>query len=102
MLTKLDVLDTFPELKVATGYTYNGKALESFPANIKVLEGVDVVYETLPGWETSTTGVTEFEKLPENARKYVEYIEKFVGVPIKYIGTGPARDQTINRPDVKR
>lgn len=98
-LTKLDVLDAFPEIKVAVGYAdgETGEALESFPAGIRQLSKVTVRYETLPGWQSSTTSVRKWDELPENARKYVEYIEKFVGVKVGWIGTGPAREDMIVR-----
>lgn len=83
MLTKLDILDDFSEIKVATSYSFQGKKLESFPAALDILENVEVHYETLPGWSKPTTGISTYDELPENAKKYVEYIEKFVGVPIK-------------------
>ncbi|KAF2500321.1 P-loop containing nucleoside triphosphate hydrolase protein [Lophium mytilinum] len=96
-LTKLDVLDDFEELKVATGYSYQGQKLESFPANPELLAKVDVTYETLPGWKKPTTGAKTFYDLPLNARKYVEFIEKTVGVHIKWIGVGPNREHMIVR-----
>ncbi|KAF2466700.1 Adenylosuccinate synthetase [Lindgomyces ingoldianus] len=96
-LTKLDVLDDFDELKVATAYSYNGESLDSFPANPEMLTKVDVVYETLPGWKKPTTGAKAFYDLPPQARQYVEFIEKFVGVKVKWIGVGPAREHMIVR-----
>ncbi|KAF2813651.1 Adenylosuccinate synthetase [Mytilinidion resinicola] len=96
-LTKLDVLDDFEELKVATGYSYQGQKLESFPANPELLANVEVAYETLPGWKKPTTGAKTFYDLPLNARKYVEFIEKTVGVHIKWIGVGPNREHMIVR-----
>ncbi|KAI9740317.1 MAG: hypothetical protein M1834_004896 [Cirrosporium novae-zelandiae] len=96
-LTKLDILDDFEELKIATHYTIDGKVLPSFPANLDTLARVEVVYETLPGWKSPTTGVKTFEQLPENARKYVEFVEKFIGVKVQYIGTGPDRESMIDR-----
>lgn len=96
-LTKLDVLDTFPTIKVATGYSYNGEKLVSFPADMDVLEHLDVEYTELPGWETSTTGAKTWEDLPQQAREYVQFIEKFVGVKVGYIGTGPGRESMIVR-----
>lgn len=98
-LTKLDILDKFPEIKVAVAYHHNGKRLESFPADLHILteDSFSIEYETLPGWQTSTVGAKTYQDLPENARKYIEYIEKFVGVPIKYIGTGPGRESMIVR-----
>ncbi|KAL1960843.1 hypothetical protein VTO42DRAFT_5826 [Malbranchea cinnamomea] len=96
-LTKLDILDDFDEIKVAVAYRLDGKELESFPADVEVLEKVEPVYETLPGWKSSTMGAKKWEDLPPNAQKYVEYIEQQVNVPIKWIGTGPARDHMIER-----
>ncbi|GMM37273.1 adenylosuccinate synthase [Saccharomycopsis crataegensis] len=100
-LTKLDVLDTFEEIKVAVAYKYTppgateAVVLDSFPADLKVLSKVEVVYETFPGWKQDISKITKYEDLPENCQKYIEYIEKYLGVPIKWIGTGPGRDSTI-------
>ncbi|KAF1946657.1 hypothetical protein EJ02DRAFT_440931 [Clathrospora elynae] len=96
-LTKLDVLDDFDELKVATSYSINGEKLEGFPSNPELLAQVEVQYETLPGWKKPTTGATSYYDLPIQARSYIEYIEKFVGVKVKWIGVGPARDHMISR-----
>lgn len=96
-LTKLDILDTFPTIKVAVAYKLDGKPLESFPADLSILERCEVVYEELPGWEASSAGAKAFTDLPANARKYVEFVEEFVGVKVKYIGTGVAREAMIVR-----
>ena len=96
-LTKLDILDDFDEIKVATEYVYKGEKLPSFPADLHVLENMEVKYETLPGWKAKTVGLSRYEELPENARKYIEFIEGFVGVKVKYIGTGPKRESMIMR-----
>lgn len=99
-LTKLDILDDFDEIKVAVAYKLpDGTRLESsYPADAGVIEKLEVEYVTLPGWKSNTMGLTKYEDLPENARKYVEYIEKGLdGVPIKWIGTGPAREHLIIR-----
>lgn len=96
-LTKLDILDDFDEIKVATEYHYNGEKLASFPADLSKLDNLEVKYETFPGWNSNTVGLRKFEELPENARKYVEFIENFVGVRIKYIGTGPGNENMIIR-----
>lgn len=85
-LTKLDVLDTLPDIKVAVAYKLEGKEVP-FPDNATDLQKVEVVYETLPGWMQSIQGVRTFEELPENARKYVEYVESGIGVKIKWIGS---------------
>ncbi|KAH8698747.1 adenylosuccinate synthetase AdB [Talaromyces proteolyticus] len=99
-LTKLDILDDFDEIKVAIAYKLpDGTRVEdSYPADPDVLQKVEVEYITLPGWKSNTMGATKYEDLPENARKYVEYIEKGLdGVPVKWIGTGPAREHMIIR-----
>ena len=96
-LTKLDVLDQLAEVKVAVGYTSNGKELTSFPADLEILANVQVKYETLPGWQSDISKVTSFDKLPVNCQRYVEYIEKFLNVHIKWIGVGPGRESMIVR-----
>lgn len=96
-LTKLDILDDFDEIKVATAYEHNGKEITSFPSDLSVLETMTVKYETLPGWKSNTMGLKKWEDLPENARKYIEYVEKFIEVRIKYIGTGPGQENMIIR-----
>ena len=96
-LTKLDVLSGMPEVKVCTGYEYNGRRLEGFPASPHILDEVVPIYETLPGWRGDISGCTSFDSLPREARGYVEYIEKGLGVPVKLIGVGQERSQTIDR-----
>ena len=96
-LTKLDVLSGMPEVKVCTGYEYNGRSLEGFPASPHILDEVVPIYETLPGWKGDISGCTSFDSLPREARGYVEYIEKGLGVPVKLIGVGQERSQTIDR-----
>jgi adenylosuccinate synthase len=93
-LTKLDVLDALDEIKVCTGYQLDGKACESLPAVSQDLRRVEPVYATLPGWKTSTVGTTELSSLPENARRYVEFLSEQIGVKIGLISTGPERSQT--------
>ncbi|KAE9975236.1 hypothetical protein EG328_003276 [Venturia inaequalis] len=94
-LTKLDVLDTFETIKIAIAYKVDGQELDSYPADLKILEQAEVVYHEMPGWQTPTTNAKTFYDLPKKARDYVQYIEKFVGVKIKYIGTGPDREAMI-------
>ena len=84
-LTKLDVLDTFPEIKVAVAYRLRGEEVP-FPDSAEDLQRVEPVYETLPGWMQSIQGVGTFAGLPENARRYVEFVEARVGVRIRWIG----------------
>ena len=94
-LTKLDVLDALDEIKVCVGYEINGVKVDTFPAVSSDLRAIRPVYETLHGWNSETLGVTNFAELPENARKYVEFLSDSVGVEIGLISTGPERDQTI-------
>jgi adenylosuccinate synthase len=98
-LTKLDVLDALEEIKVCTGYKLDGQEIESFPAVSQDLRRVEPIYETLPGWKTSTEGITEMEALPVEARRYVEFLSREIGVEIGLISTGPERGQTIFCPD---
>ncbi|ODQ79125.1 hypothetical protein BABINDRAFT_37920 [Babjeviella inositovora NRRL Y-12698] len=94
-ITKLDVLDTFKEIQVGVAYKYNGKVLDSFPEDLYALGKVEVVYETLPGWEVDITQVKTYAELPENAKKYLKYIEDFLDVPVEWVGTGPARESML-------
>ncbi|KAF5578419.1 adenylosuccinate synthetase [Fusarium pseudoanthophilum] len=93
----LDVLDTFETIRVATAYKIDGKEIESYPADLDILDQCEVVYKDFPGWQTPTTNAKSFEELPKEARAYVEFIEEYVGVKIKYIGTGPDREAMIKR-----
>ncbi|KAH0522344.1 hypothetical protein TsFJ059_006205 [Trichoderma semiorbis] len=98
-LTKLDVLDTFPTIKIAIAYEdpETGEKLDSYPASLDVLDRAKVIYHEMPGWNQSTTNVKTFEELPKEAQDYILYIEKFVGVKIKWVGTGPDREAMITR-----
>ncbi|CAG8688981.1 14824_t:CDS:2, partial [Acaulospora colombiana] len=96
-LTKLDVLDGLDEIKVAVKYKLGETELEGFPANLELLSQVEVEYVTLPGWKSEISKITTYSELPENCRKYVEFIEKYLEVDIKWIGVGPARDSMIVR-----
>jgi adenylosuccinate synthase len=94
-LTKLDVLDALDEIKVCTGYRLDGRDIQTFPAVAADLRRVEPVYETLPGWNSSTLGTTRLEDLPANARAYVDFLSRALGVEIGLVSTGPERDQTI-------
>jgi adenylosuccinate synthase len=94
-LTKLDVLDALDEIKVCTGYSINGLPCESFPAVSQDLRRVEPVYTTLPGWKTSTEGITDMNALPTAARSYIEFLSRSIGVEIGLVSTGPERGQTI-------
>jgi len=94
-LTKLDVLDELDEIKVCTGYRLNGRLCESLPAVSQDLRLAEPVYATLPGWRSSTLGMTEMSSLPANARRYVDFLSEQIGVEIGLVSTGPERTQTI-------
>ncbi|CCT64198.1 probable ADE12-adenylosuccinate synthetase [Fusarium fujikuroi IMI 58289] len=96
-LTKLDVLDTFETIKIAIAYKIDGEELDSYPADLDILNRAEVVYHEMPGWQKPTTNARTYYDLPRAARDYIEYIEKFVGVKIKYIGTGPDREAMVQR-----
>src|ERR671917_51468 len=81
-LTKLDVLDTLDEIKVCTGYKLNGRVCESLPAVSQDLRRVEPIFATLPGWQSSTLGMTEMSSLPANARRYVDFLSDQIGVEI--------------------
>lgn len=99
-LTKLDVLQNLPQLKICVAYELDGKRYEYMPQHEGDLERVKPVYETLPGFEDDIRGITQYKDLPEEARRYVERIEELTGVPVTYISTGPGRDETIVRKQV--
>ena len=95
--TKLDVLDTLDELKICTSYQSNGEALDSLPLNAENIENCQPNYISLPGWNSSTVGITEFDQLPENAKKYIKKVEELLEVPIDIISTGPERSENVIR-----
>ncbi|MDQ2854984.1 MAG: adenylosuccinate synthase [Acidobacteriota bacterium] len=94
-LTKLDVLDALDEIKVCVGYKLDGQELESLPAVSQDMRRVEPVYARLPGWKSSTVGVTEMKNLPLEARRYVEFLSEQIGVEIGLVSTGPERSQTV-------
>jgi adenylosuccinate synthase len=94
-VTKLDVLDTLDALPICTGYTLDGAVLDELPDNVKSLERVEPVYETLPGWRADTGGARRVADLPANARRYLDRLEQEAGAPIRYIGVGTKREQLI-------
>ena len=96
-LTKLDVLDDLPEIKVCGAYRHEGKPVEDFPADLSVLEKCEPVYETLPGWKQPTGGARDFGDLPEAARRYVDRLSELSRCEIGIVSTGPDRADTIVR-----
>ena len=94
-LTRLDILDEFEELKICTGYEIEGNIVEDFSTNFMAYDKLNPIYETFKGWESQTTGIKKYENLPENAKKYIKFIENFLNVPVDIISVGPNRTQTI-------
>ena len=94
-ITKLDVLDGMKTLKICTGYQYNGSIIDLPPVGADAFEQCKPIYEELPGWTESTVGARKLDKLPQNARNYLNRLEQVVGVPVDIISTGPERDETI-------
>ncbi|TVU45552.1 hypothetical protein EJB05_05041, partial [Eragrostis curvula] len=94
-LTKLDVLTGLKEVKLGTSYYNDGETVESFPADLDLLEQIKVKYEVLPGWDDDISSARDYDDLPETARRYIERIEELVGIPVHYIGVGPGRDALI-------
>ena len=94
-LTKLDVLDALDEIKVCVGYNLDGKRCDSLPSVSQDLRRVEPVYETLPGWKSSTVGMTDLNELPIAAHAYVNFLSNRIGVQIGLVSTGPERSQTI-------
>jgi len=94
-LTRLDVLDALPQLKICVAYKLNGKSVDYFPASIADLEKCQPIYEELDGWQTDTTHIREFNKLPVEAKKYVTRLEELISCPVNIVCVGPAREQKI-------
>ena len=95
MITKLDVLDELDEIPVCTGYKLKGRQIDEMPATFREMEGVEPVYQRLPGWKTSTRGVNSVDELPVNARKYLDRLSALTELEIGGISTGPERNETI-------
>ncbi|MCC7126040.1 MAG: adenylosuccinate synthase [Acidobacteria bacterium] len=98
-LTKLDVLDGLPSIDICTGYAVGSRTLTEFPADLNTVGPCEPVYESWPGWTTPTRGVTRFEDLPVEARRYIARLEEVSGVPMAIVSTGTDRTETIIRRD---
>jgi adenylosuccinate synthase len=97
-LTKLDVLSQFDTIRVGVGYRLGGRRVHYADVDSYQLKQVEVIYRELPGWKTDIRGVRKFADLPPQAKRYVETVEKYVGVPVRWISTGPEREAVIKRP----
>lgn len=96
VLTVLDVLGYLDEIPVCVGYEIDGAVTRDFPTTVKLAKAKPV-YEVLPGWKEDIRGIDTYDKLPENCRKYIEFIENEIGVPVKMISNGPKREEIIKR-----
>jgi adenylosuccinate synthase len=101
-IMKLDVLDSFPTLKICVAYRLGEQVLDTPPANSAQMAACEPVYEDWPGWQTSTSSATSWEELPERARRYLSRIEELLETPIARISVGAGRGQTIARRDLLR
>ena len=98
VVTKMDVMDECVEIPVCTGYRIDGKITDVIPADIRGFDAIEPVYTTLKGWNESTEGITEYDRLPKLAREYLEFVERESGAKIGMISTGPDREQTMTLP----
>jgi adenylosuccinate synthase len=101
VVTKLDVLDAFERIPVCVGYRNGGQDVEEMPPTVAELQAVEPVYECVPGWHSSTFGISSYDELPAKAKDYLAFLESRTGVEVGCISTGPERNQTIVRPGSK-
>ena len=94
-MTKLDVLDEVETLKICTHYEVDGERVDTIPGNIRTLIRCEPVYEEMPGWMSPTTDITQYDDLPENAKKYVERLCELTEVPLGILSVGPRRESTL-------
>lgn len=94
-ITRLDILDHMPLIKMCVGYELNGEPIKNIPASLNILANVTPVYEEFEGWMTDISGIREYDKLPANAKKYLERLSEIAGVPLGIVSVGANREQTI-------
>lgn len=94
-ITRLDILDQMPVIKMCVGYELNGEMIKNIPASLNILSNVTPIYEEFEGWMTDISGIREYDKLPANAKKYLERLSEVAGVPLGIVSVGPNREQTI-------
>lgn len=100
VLTHLDIYDDMDEVKVCTAYEYEGEIITDFPSRIDILEKAKPVYETFKGWKEKISDIRKYEDLPQKAREYVEFIEKYTETPVSIISVGYRREDTMIRKDI--
>lgn len=94
-ITRLDILDQFDEIKMCVAYKYKGNIIDEIPANLRIFGQVEPVYETFKGWKSDTSGIRNYDELPENAKIYLKRLSEVSEVKIGFVSVGPNRDQTI-------
>jgi adenylosuccinate synthase len=97
VITRLDIMDTLPVIKICTAYKVDGKTIDYFPSSIAILDKCQPVYEELPGWEKPTSAARAFKELPVKAQKYIKRLEELIGCPATLISVGKRREDTIVR-----
>jgi adenylosuccinate synthase len=98
VITKLDVLDDFDQIPVCVGYRIGGREVDGMPPTFSEIARIEPVYESVPGWSSSTFGISDYDELPAKAKEYIAFLEARTGVEVGCISTGPERNQTIVRP----
>jgi adenylosuccinate synthase len=96
-LTRLDVLDNLPQIRICTGYKLDGQTIDQFPGSITNLERCQPIYEELPGWLSPTSDIRDYEKLPAQAKQYISRLEELISCPVSIISVGARREQTIHK-----
>ena len=99
-ITRLDILDILPVMKICTAYELDGQIIDNFPASVAALARCRPVYEEMPGWQTPTSDIRQFEQLPREAQQYIKRIEGLLSCPADIISVGSAREQTIIRRNI--
>ncbi|MBA7485854.1 Adenylosuccinate synthetase [subsurface metagenome] len=99
-ITRLDILDTFPGIKICVGYKLGKETINYFPSSITALEQCQPIYEEMPGWQAPTTHITEYDKLPSLAKQYLDRLEELTACPINLVCIGPRREQTITKTSI--
>lgn len=95
VITKIDILSDFEEIKICTGYEIDGNIIHHIPSSLRDLEKAKPVYTTLPGWKQDISDIRDFDQLPENCKRYVKFIEEYTGVRVSMISVGPERNHNI-------
>jgi adenylosuccinate synthase len=95
IVTKLDVLDDLATIPICTSYRVNGKETQEIPAQNSVFEQIEPIFTELPGWQSQTYGIDQYNQLPEKAKSYLAFIEQQTGAKVGIVSTGPDREQTI-------